>query len=83
MLETKSLQLLINGSLRNFRHSFGEGHLDFATPKRRGHEEHEDLEYSRQASGSTQTTDGMCREGGSKKSKGEKGQKWYKKGSHI
>jgi len=77
MLETESLQLLINGPSRNFRHNFREDHLDFVTPKRRGHEEHEGLEYSRQVSGTTQTNDVMCRGGGLGKSIGEKRHKGY------
>lgn len=39
---TKVSSLLIKGPLRSFRHSFGEGHLNFVTPKRKGNE---DLDY--------------------------------------
>lgn len=34
MPKTKSLQLLIDGSLKSFRRSFGDGHLDFVTDKK-------------------------------------------------
>lgn len=34
MPKTISLWLLIDGSLRSFRDSFGEGHLDFVTDKK-------------------------------------------------
>ena len=35
MPRTKSLQLLIDGTPRNCRHSFGEGHLASVTGKKR------------------------------------------------
>lgn len=43
----KVSRLLTVRPLKNFRHNFGEGHLNFGTPKRKGHE---NLDYLRQPS---------------------------------
>lgn len=58
-MEKKSL-MFSKGPLR---HNFGEGHLNFGTPKRKGHK---DLDYLRQLS--TQTNDRLYGGEGSRKS---------------
>ena len=77
MPKTKSLQFVIDRPLRNSRHGFGNGHLEFVTDKMGGKKRNLKIWdiLLRRKGRTMQINEGMCREvgqGGTKKGMGRK-----------